>query len=103
MATRTRCRPQLRTRCSILSDFLLHDIETGDGIVQNGGPETAHKLRTMPLWGTRVRSQKMHDGKSLTFENAIDRHRGEAAAAAYRFRGLSEDQERKLITILNSL
>ena len=33
------------------SDFLLHDIGTGDGIVQNGGPSTANKLRTPPLWG----------------------------------------------------
>src|SRR5262249_45093063 len=27
------------------SDFLLHDIGTGDGIVQNGGQSTADKLR----------------------------------------------------------
>jgi CxxC motif-containing protein (DUF1111 family) len=32
------------------SDFLLHDIETGDGIVQNPPEDTANKLRTVPLW-----------------------------------------------------
>jgi CxxC motif-containing protein (DUF1111 family) len=32
------------------SDFLLHDVGTGDGIVQNGGQSTANKLRTPPLW-----------------------------------------------------
>src|SRR5207249_10693258 len=36
-------------------DFLLHDIGTGDGIVQNGPPDTANKLRTAPLWGLRTR------------------------------------------------
>lgn len=30
-------------------DFLLHDVGTGDGIVQNGGPATRNKLRTPPL------------------------------------------------------
>jgi len=33
------------------SDFLLHDIETGDGIVQVGPQDTANKLRTSALWG----------------------------------------------------
>ena len=31
-------------------DFLLHDIKTGDGIVQAGPQDTANKLRTAPLW-----------------------------------------------------
>jgi len=29
------------------SDFLLHNVGTGDGIVQNGPPETADKLRRL--------------------------------------------------------
>ena len=36
------------------SDFLLHNVGTGDGIVQNGGQATANKLRTPPLWGLRT-------------------------------------------------
>ena len=84
-------------------DFLLHNIGTGDGIVQAGGQETAHKLRTMPLWGTRTRPQKMHDGLSLTFENAIARHKGEAAEAADRFSDLTPKQRAQLITFLKSL
>ena len=31
------------------SDFLLHDVGTGDGVVQNGGAATRNKLRTPPL------------------------------------------------------
>ncbi len=84
-------------------DFLLHNIGTGDGIVQNGPQDTAHKLRTVPLWGTRLRPQKMHDGLSLTFENAIERHRGEAADAASRYRALTPRQTEALITFLRSL
>src|SRR5713226_2081990 len=59
-------------------DFLLHDIGTGDGIVQNGGQSTANKMRTAPLWGVRTRTRLMHDGKSLTPHDAILRHAGEA-------------------------
>jgi CxxC motif-containing protein (DUF1111 family) len=35
-------------------DFLLHDVGTGDGIVQNGGNRRANKVRTAPLWGMRT-------------------------------------------------
>jgi CxxC motif-containing protein (DUF1111 family) len=35
------------------SDFLLHDIGTGDGLVQVGPEDTAAKLRTAPSWGLR--------------------------------------------------
>ena len=61
-------------------DFLLHDIKTGDGIVQAGPQDTANKLRTAPLWGLRMRPRFMHDLKSLTLESAIERHKGEARA-----------------------
>src|ERR1700721_144341 len=39
------------------SDFLLHDIGTGDGIVQVGPLDTANKLRTAPLWGLRKKAR----------------------------------------------
>jgi CxxC motif-containing protein (DUF1111 family) len=84
-------------------DFLLHDIGTGDGIVQAGGQETAQKIRTVPLWGTRVRPQKMHDGASLTFEDAIRRHRGEAGETSERFLFLTLQQKNQLLTFLRSL
>ena len=71
------------------SDFLLHDVGTGDGIVQNAGPETANKLRTPPLWGVRTRTRLLHDGSALTFRAAILRHGGEASSASYRFRLLA--------------
>jgi CxxC motif-containing protein (DUF1111 family) len=85
------------------SDFLLHDIGTGDGIVQNGGQSTANKLRTVTLWGTRTRDRHMHDGLSLTFTDAILRHAGEAAGVTSRFQGLSSNQRSQIITFLQSL
>jgi CxxC motif-containing protein (DUF1111 family) len=84
-------------------DFLLHDIKTGDGIVQAGPQDTANKLRTAPLWGLRMRPRFMHDLKSLTLENAIERHKGEAEDVADRFFDLTETQQQQLITFLNSL
>ena len=86
-----------------LSDFLLHDVGTGDGIVQGGPPDTANKLRTSPLWGLRTKSRYMHDLKSLTLENAILRHRGEAREVTGRFQTLTPKEQQQLLTFLNSL
>jgi CxxC motif-containing protein (DUF1111 family) len=85
------------------SDFLLHDIETGDGIVQNPPQDTANKLRTVPLWGLRTHPRHMHDLKSLTLEGAIERHGGEAEQVRNRFRELSPTERQAVIAFLNSL
>jgi len=85
------------------SDFLLHDIGTGDGIVQNGGQSTANKLRTQPLWGVRTHDRHMHDGASLTFTESILRHGGEATNVTNAFRNLSSTQRAQIITFLQSL
>jgi CxxC motif-containing protein (DUF1111 family) len=85
------------------SDFLLHYIGTGDGIVQNPPQDTANKLRTVPLWGLRTHPRHMHDLKSLTLEGAIDRHHGEAEQERNRFRDLTPQDKQALITFLNSL
>jgi CxxC motif-containing protein (DUF1111 family) len=85
------------------SDFLLHDIGTGDGIVQAGPQDTADKLRTAPLWGLRMRPRFMHDLTSLSLENAIQRHEGEAEEAAERFEDLSLAEKQELFAFLNSL
>lgn len=84
-------------------DFLLHDIDTGDGIVQNLPEDTANKLRAVPLWGLRMHPRHMHDLKSLTLENAIERHGGEAAQERNRFRSLSAAEREALLAFLNSL
>jgi CxxC motif-containing protein (DUF1111 family) len=85
------------------SDFLLHNVGTGDGIVQNGGQATANKMRTMPLWGGRTRDRLMHDLLSFTRNDAILRHGGEATGVINNYRALSTNQKNQLITFLQSL
>jgi CxxC motif-containing protein (DUF1111 family) len=85
------------------SDFLLHDVGTGDGIVQNGGQKTRNKLRTAPLWGLRTRNRLLHDGSALDLTAAIESHDGEARDARRQFRRLQRDEVRSLIAFLNSL
>jgi len=84
-------------------DFLLHDIGTGDGIVQVGPQDTANKLRTAPLWGLRTKPRFMHDLRSLSLEDAIVRHNGEARETTRHFRELSPEEREALITFLKTL
>ncbi len=85
------------------SDFMLHDIGTQDGIVQNGGAATRTMVRTAPLWGLATRSRLMHDGESATIRDAILRHAGQALPAAQAFSGLNGTQKGQLVDFLNSL
>jgi CxxC motif-containing protein (DUF1111 family) len=85
------------------SDFLLHDVGTGDGIVQNGGAATRNRLRTPPLWGLRTRSRFMHDGLSLSLNEAILRHRSQAAFVSSKYRRLGPVGQRQILAFLRSL
>jgi Di-haem oxidoreductase, putative peroxidase len=86
------------------SDFLLHDVGTGDFIVQNGGQITRTKVRTPPLWGVRTRNQLMHDGAEETFDEAIRRHDGEATSVINLYKNfLTQQQRNQIITFLESL
>src|SRR5262245_22791306 len=88
------------------SDFLLHDIGTGDGIPIEPGPEfagTASQIRTAPLWGLRTRNRLMHDGLSFTYDDAIQRHDGQGAAARDAFNALTDFQKAQVVSFLNSL
>jgi CxxC motif-containing protein (DUF1111 family) len=84
-------------------DFLLHDIGTGDGIVQVGPQDTVSKLRTIPLWGLRTKARFMHDLRSLSLEDAIERHQGEASEVEQCFDELSPAERVDLLTFLRSL
>jgi CxxC motif-containing protein (DUF1111 family) len=104
-------------------DFLLHDVGTGDGIVQsmtehygkkmysitwkNLSPRefdsTANKMRTAPLWGVRFRSRLMHDGATVTLLDAILRHRGEAGEVTEKFERLKSSEKDALLEFLRSL
>ncbi|HXJ45307.1 MAG TPA: di-heme oxidoredictase family protein [Candidatus Dormibacteraeota bacterium] len=104
-------------------DFLMHDVGTGDGILQ-ATPEhygrklflqmsdylakqnfesSRNKIRTAPLWGVRLRPRLMHDGASVTFLNAISRHRGEASQVKEQFEKLSQADKNAILEFLRSL
>jgi CxxC motif-containing protein (DUF1111 family) len=88
------------------SDFLMHDIGTGDGIPIQPTPEfadTASRIRTAPLWALRTRNRLMHDGLSFTREEAIMRHAGQAARVTAHYRQLSQRDRAALMAFLNSL
>jgi CxxC motif-containing protein (DUF1111 family) len=85
------------------SDFALHDVGTGDGIVQNAGQSTANQMRTAPLWGIRARNRFMHDGLTVNVSEAIQRHAGQATAARNAFNGLTAAQRSDLLFFVLSL
>jgi len=88
------------------SDFLLHDIGTGDGIPVLPGAEfagTAAQIRTSPLWALRTRNRLMHDGLSFTKQEAIGRHANQAAAAKSAYDALSQAQKDQVLAFLDSL
>jgi CxxC motif-containing protein (DUF1111 family) len=90
-------------RIQPFGDFLMHDIGTGDGIVQNGGQSTRNKVRTVPLWGLRARGRLMHDSLSFNLTDAIQRHGNQAAAARDGFNALTSTSRRQLLDFLLSL
>jgi CxxC motif-containing protein (DUF1111 family) len=104
-------------------DFLMHDVGTGDGILQ-AIPEhygkkvfrlmsdymakqdfesSRNKIRTAPLWGVRLRPRLMHDGASVTFRDAILRHAGEAKHVTTQFEKLKSEDQEAVIEFLKSL
>lgn len=85
------------------SDFALHNIGTGDGIVQNAGQSTANQIRTAPLWGVRARNRLMHEGLNITIFDSIQLHAGQATSARNNFNALSAAQRSDLIAFVLSL
>ena len=75
----------------IYSDLLLHDIGTGDGIVQ--GDAQGNEFRTPLIWLAAV-GPFLHDGRARSVTDAIDAHRGQALPVrdAYFALPLSDQQ-----------
>ena len=67
------------------SDFLLHDMGSlGDGIAQNGAG--TREMRTAPLWGVRLFTTFLHDGRATNLSDAILAHDGQGRRRAEPFR-----------------
>jgi CxxC motif-containing protein (DUF1111 family) len=85
------------------SDFALHNVGTGDGIVQNAGQSSANQIRTPPLWGIRARNRFMHEGLNITIFDSIQLHAGQATTARNNFNSLTGTQQNNLIAFVLSL
>jgi CxxC motif-containing protein (DUF1111 family) len=85
------------------SDFALHNIGTGDGIVQNAGQGSANQMRTAPLWGIRGRNRFLHQGLNVTIFDVIQLHAGQATTARNNFNVLTAGQQNDLIAFVLSL
>ena len=90
-----------RRPVALFSDLLLHDIGTGDGIVQAAAQ--GQEIRTPALWGLRLRRPLLHDGSAATIAEAIERHRNEADLARRGFAGLTPGERDRLLAFLRSL
>jgi CxxC motif-containing protein (DUF1111 family) len=60
-------------------------------------------MRTAPLWGVRLFTTSLHDGRVTSLTDAILAHDGQGRTARNRFANLSKDQRSQLIAFLNSL
>jgi CxxC motif-containing protein (DUF1111 family) len=73
----------------------------GDGIAQGDARE--NELRTAPLWGLRMITRLLHDGRATSIGDAILAHDGQGKGARDRFAALDETSKEKLLAFLNSL
>ena len=88
------------------SDFLLHDVGTGDGIPLLPTADyaaTANQIRTPPLWALRTRNRLMHDGLTFTTQDAIARHAGQATSVVTAYNALPDARKNQLLRFLDSL
>ncbi len=83
------------------SDYLLHDVGTGDGIIQ--GNAQGNEFRTPPLWGISESAPYLHDGSARSIRDAVDRHTNQGAAARDAFQHLSYPELRALLDFLDSI
>jgi CxxC motif-containing protein (DUF1111 family) len=88
---------------ALYSDLLLHNMgpALNDSIVQ--GNATGAEWRTTPLWGLRLRTRFLHDGRAATPAEAILTHDGDGAAAAQAFRKLTHDDRNALLVFMSTL
>ena len=60
-------------------------------------------MRTAPLWGLRLFTTYLHDGRATTIEDAILAHDGQGRAARDRFAFLPARQKADLLSFLDML
>ena len=87
---------------NIFADFKRHDV--GPNFYERNYDGTTQKqFMTTPLWGVGSTSPYGHDGRSISLEEVILRHGGEAQSERNRFAALRSLDRGELIAFLNSL
>jgi hypothetical protein len=87
---------------NLFTDFKRHDLGVAfhernyDGSLQT-------QFMTAPLWGVGTKAPYGHDGRSVTLDDAILRHGGEAQASRDAYAALGEDRQHKIIDFLQTL
>lgn len=92
------------------TDLLVHDMgpELDDGYSE--GTVKSSEWRTAPLWGLGLAKDSqggqyylLHDGRARNIEDAILLHGGEGSFSRAKYKNLSEEDKKQLITFLESL
>jgi hypothetical protein len=86
----------------LFTDFKRHDVGANfyernwDGSMQT-------QFMTRPLWGAGTTGPYGHDGRSISLNDVILRHGGEAAGSRNSFLTLKPNDQSSVIAFLNSL
>jgi cytochrome c peroxidase len=86
----------------LFTDFKRHDLGPAFHERNYDGSITT-EFMTAPLWGVGSKAPYGHDGRSVTLEDVILRHGGEAETSRDRFVALADDNQRKIIEFLQTL
>ena len=86
----------------LFTDFKHHDVGQGFEEIDFGGTSNS-VWRTPPLWGVGSGFPWGHDGQSLTIEDAILRHGGEALASRIAYQASTTTQRDTLLNFLRKL
>jgi hypothetical protein len=86
----------------IYTDFKYHDVGKSFYQVQFDG-SVVRQWRTCPLWGVGTTAPYGHDGASLSLDDVIVRHGGEALKSRQAYTALVTSDRRLIVAFLESL
>jgi hypothetical protein len=86
----------------LYSDLKYHDVGQKFHQVQFDG-SVVKRFRTSPLWGIGSTAPYGHDGASLSLDDVIRRHGGEAMEAGKAYASLGDPGRRAVVAFLESL
>jgi cytochrome c peroxidase len=90
------------TATNLFTDFKRHDL--GPMFHERNYDGTVHtEFMTAPLWGIGTKAPYGHDGRSVTLDDVILRHGGEAEASKDAYVTLGDDNQHKILEFLGTL